>query len=106
MDFSLNRRKPSPFQTSQMDGGGEEILQEKVSLLQDANFVAHSLAKFASLLIQQKLQLTNSLLNSTISLHRDAIAQLHFSKSPLRVSKHTFASLSIMTEWMFSYCAI
>jgi hypothetical protein len=38
MNFSLNRSKEtSPFQASQTDGGREEILQEKESLLQDAN---------------------------------------------------------------------
>ena len=73
----------------------------KVSLLQDANLVKEWVTKFASILIQQKLLLTNFLLSITISLHRDAIVQLHFSKSPLIVSKHIFASPSIMTEWKF-----
>ena len=89
-----------------MVGGRDEILQKKVSLLQDANLAKEWATKFASLLIQQILQLTNSLLSSTMSLHRDAIAQLRFSKSPLRASKHTFASPSIMTEWKFSDFAI
>ena len=52
-------------------------------------------------MIRQKLQLTNSLLSSNMSLHRDAIAQLHSSKSPLRASKHICPSLSIVTDWKF-----
>lgn len=76
-----------------MVGGREELLQENVIMLLVANLANEWATLFASLLIQQNVQLKKSLLSSNKSLYRDAIDQMHSFRSPLRESKHNSGSV-------------